>query len=67
MSEPQLTSETADSADEFSMVRFMLRELPYVAALGLALVGVAYTNFTGQQINGFWEFLAVAMGLWSAW
>jgi hypothetical protein len=41
----------------------MLSELPYVAALGLALVGVAYTNFIGQQINGFWEFLALAMGL----
>jgi hypothetical protein len=45
------------------MVRFLLRELPYVAVLGLALVGVAYSNFSGRQINGFWEFLAIAMGI----
>jgi hypothetical protein len=63
MSEPQLTPETAASPEEFNLVRFLLRELPYVAVLGLALVGVAYMNFSGKQINGFWEFLAIAMGI----
>jgi hypothetical protein len=63
MSEPQLTPETAEPSDRFSTVRFLLRELPYVAVLALALFGVGYMNFTGQQINGFWEFLAIAMGL----
>ena len=63
MSEPQLTPEIEDAPDEFNLVRFLLRELPYVAALALALVGVAYTNFSGRQLTGFWEFMAVAMGL----
>jgi len=63
MSEPQLSPETADSPSKFKLVRFLLRELPYVAVLGLALVGVAYTNFSGRQLNGFWEFLAIAMGV----
>jgi hypothetical protein len=69
MSEPELTpgtaesAATADSPEEFSLVRFLFRELPYVAVLGLALFGVAYMNFSGHQINGFWEFLAIAMGL----
>jgi hypothetical protein len=63
MSEPLSTPETDDSPDEFNLVRFLLRELPYVVALALALVGVAYTNFSGHQLTGFWEFMAVAMGL----
>jgi hypothetical protein len=63
MSEPQLTPEIEDSPDEFNLVRFLLRELPYVAALALALIGVAYTNFSGRQLTGFWEFMAIAMSL----
>jgi len=63
MSEPQLTPETADSPAKFNLVRFLLRELPYLAVLALALFGVGYMNFTGQQLNGFWEFLAIAMGV----
>jgi hypothetical protein len=63
MTEPQLTPETDDSPDKFNLLRFLLRELPYVAVLALALFGVAYMNFSGAQINGFWEFLALAMAL----
>jgi hypothetical protein len=63
MSEPQLTPETADSPAEFNPVRFLLRELPYLAVLALALFGVGYMNFTGKQLNGFWELLAIAMGV----
>ena len=32
-------------------------------ALALAIFGVAYSNFSGHTINGYWEFLAIAMGL----
>jgi hypothetical protein len=39
----------------------VLRNLPYVAALALAIFGVAYSNFSGQPLNAYWEFLAVAM------
>lgn len=63
MSEQELTPETADSPEEFNLVRFLLRELPYVAVLALALFGVAYTSFSGQQLNGFWEFLAIALAV----
>jgi hypothetical protein len=41
----------------------VLRNLPFVAALALAIFGVAYSNFSGHPINGYWEFLAIAMGL----
>ena len=40
----------------------MLRNLPHIAALALAIFGVAYSNFSGRPINGYWEFLAIAMG-----
>jgi hypothetical protein len=31
--------------------------------LGLAIVGVAYTNMAHQPLVGYWEFLALATGL----
>jgi hypothetical protein len=39
------------------------RELPYVAVLVLAVVGVAYTSISHQPLTGYWEFLAVAMAV----
>ena len=48
--------------DKFISMSTVLRNLPYVAALALAIFGVAYSNFSGHPINGFWEFLAIAMG-----
>ena len=41
----------------------LLRNLPFMVALALAIFGVAYSNFSGHTINGYWEFLAIAMGL----
>ena len=41
----------------------LLRNLPYLVVLALAIFGVAYSNFSGRPINGYWEFLAIAMGL----
>ena len=40
-----------------------MRNLPYMVALALAIFGVAYSNFSGHTINGYWEFLAIAIGL----
>ena len=34
----------------------LLRNVPYVAALALAIFGVAYNNFSDHAINGYWEF-----------
>jgi hypothetical protein len=44
---------------EASLVR---RKLPYLVLLGLAIIGIAYTNFSHQPLNGYWEFLAIATG-----
>lgn len=41
----------------------LIRNVPYVAALGLAIFGVAFSNFSGRPINGYWEFLAIATAL----
>lgn len=37
--------------------------LPYAAALLLTLLGVAYTSYAKRPIVGYWELLAVAMGI----
>ena len=49
--------------EPFISMSTVLRNLPYVAALALAIFGVAYSNFSGHPINGYWEFLAIAIGL----
>ncbi len=49
--------------EPFISMSTVLRNLPYVAALALAIFGVAYSNFAGHPINGYWEFLAIAIGL----
>jgi hypothetical protein len=43
------------------MARFLWQQLPYVAALVLAVAGVAYTNVSHQPLVGYWEFLAIAI------
>jgi hypothetical protein len=45
------------------IARFWLRELPYVIVLGLTIFGVAYTSVSHQPLIGYWQFLAVAVGL----
>jgi hypothetical protein len=45
------------------LARLWLRELPYIAVLVLTILGVAYTSVSHQPLIGYWEFLAVAMGL----
>lgn len=49
--------------EPFISTSAVLRNLPYVAALALAIFGVAYSNFSGHSINGYWEFLAIFMGI----
>jgi hypothetical protein len=48
------------SASRISLVR---RQLPFLAILALAIGGVAYTNVSQRPLVGYWEFLAIAMGL----
>ena len=63
MSEPQSTPEGIESPDRSRAVTFLIRQAPFLAVLALAIFGVAYTNFSGHPLEGFWEFLAVAMAL----
>jgi hypothetical protein len=63
MSEPQSTSEGIESPDRSRTASFLIRQAPFLAVLALAIFGVAYTNFSGHPLQGFWEFLAVAMAL----
>jgi len=46
-----------------SKIGLVGRQLPFLAILALAIGGVAYTNISQRPLIGYWEFLAVAMGL----
>jgi len=61
MTEPPELPETDPVSDHPIASSTLFRTLPYVAALALAIFGVAYSNFSGRPINGYWEFLAIAM------
>jgi len=39
------------------------QQVPYAAALVLAIGGVAYTNVSHRPLVGYWEFLALAMAV----
>jgi len=45
------------------MAHMLWQQLPYIAALVLAIAGVAYTNISHQPLVGYWEFLALAIGV----
>jgi hypothetical protein len=61
--ESNLHEEGAITADGSDWGSFLRRQLPYLAVLGLAIVGVAYTNMAHQPLVGYWEFLALATGV----
>lgn len=61
MTESAEFPETDPVPDGPFSTKALLRNLPYLAALALAIFGVAYSSFAGHPINGYWEFLAVAM------
>ncbi len=59
--EPELEPELEPVLDQFFSMNTLLRNLPYLAALdlaalALAIFGVAYSNFSGHAINGYWQF-----------
>jgi hypothetical protein len=61
--EPEPEPEIAPAPEPFLSMSTVYRNLPYMVALALSIFGVAYSNFSGHAINGYWEFLAIAMGL----
>jgi hypothetical protein len=56
-------SETVFADHRSAWGSTLRRQLPYILVLGLAIVGVAYTNMAHQPLVGYWEFLALATGL----
>jgi hypothetical protein len=63
MSELESTqSEPAPLVPE-SPTNQLWRQSRYLVALVLAIFGVAYSNISHQPLIGYWEFLAVAIGL----
>jgi hypothetical protein len=52
-----------DHPDDSGRAGFLQKQLPYIAVLTLAISGVAYTNISRQPLVGYWEFLALAMGV----
>lgn len=60
----QKSAHDAGEASTYSWrSRLLLKELPYVVVLGLTVLGVAYTSVSHQPLTGYWEFLAVTMGV----
>jgi len=42
---------------------FLRRQLPYIVVLLITLFGVAYTSMSHQPLVGFWEPLAIVVGV----
>src|SRR5579863_8902375 len=61
--EPHQSDGTAPASKHWRVARFLWQQLPYIVALVLAVVGVAYTNVSRQPLVGYWEFLALAIGV----
>ena len=63
----EIDAERNDNAEpsptRSGMTHFLWQQLPYVVALVLAIAGVAYTNASHQPLVGYWEFLALAIGV----
>lgn len=54
---------TDSSARRSSLARFVREQFPFIVALVLSIAGVAYTNASRQPLVGYWEFLALAIGV----
>jgi len=61
-----IDAQQNDAPEPLSRTRatqFLWQQLPYIVALLLAIAGVAYTNVSHQPLTGYWEFLALAIGV----
>jgi len=64
MSDVDAQTESVEHRSSHSkMAHFLWQQLPYAIALVLAIAGVAYTNVSHQPMIGYWEFLAIAIGV----
>ena len=58
-----IAGDSARCASSSITRAFLYRQLPYIVVLVLAISGVAYANISHQPLVGYWEFLALAMGV----
>jgi hypothetical protein len=65
MSGPDLPpgGTAGDDLGDSRTTNFLRRQLPFIAVLGLAVAGVAYANVSRQPLVGYWEFMALAIGV----
>jgi hypothetical protein len=56
-------NDDSESSTHARVTHFLWQQLPYIVALVLAIGGVAYTNASHQPLVGYWEFLALAIGV----
>lgn len=58
-----MASQPRRAGSSGGLLAWFAPRLPYLVVLILALLGVAYTSMSGRPLYGYWEFLAVAIGL----
>ena len=58
-----VVDETENMSTEVGLFRTFLKQLPYIAVLGMALIGVGITSFTGRALDLYWVILAPAYGV----
>lgn len=60
-----MTNQAIDKSTPASggALSWLRARLPYLIVLILAIIGVGYTSMSGRPLNGYWEFLALAIGL----
>jgi hypothetical protein len=54
---------TGNTSTEAGLFRTFLKQLPYIAMLGMALIGVGITSFTGRALDLYWLILVPAYGV----
>jgi hypothetical protein len=63
MNERERTDSDLQTRPRLRGADLVRRQAPYLAALVLALAGVAYTNVAHRPLTGYWEFLALCMAV----
>jgi hypothetical protein len=63
MTELEASSDRSVVDHNAGKTSLLRRQLPFLAILALAIGGVAYTNISQRPLVGYWEFLAIVMGI----
>lgn len=63
MSQPTMASDPNVPPAPTGKAGFWLKELPFIIILALTIIGVGYTSISQQPLIGYWEILAVLIGI----